>query len=263
MYHQDLEITEPIEYTIVGIMNITAAGISDYSISRNLVLIPDKSFSGITGEPESQLYIPDFVPLLDDGLIVPNGRIDETRAIINSIVPGYGALFRFYDQGYGSVRMALGNLQFGLSWILGLAVSVWIAIAYLFSFFFIARKRREAAVLNSIGVSRTSRFAWIFIQGSVPVIFSLGISLLISLPLYEYIIEAAAEITEAFTDSFRDLTLSDAADSGIRRRVPLDTSPISMILSAVAGTVTLLVITGFMSAKSVVFKTLNAGKGED
>jgi len=263
LYNQSLEIREPIEYTIVGIMNITPSDFSDHAISRSMVIIPDKSFGATVGEPVSKLPVADFVPLLQEGIIVPNGKIDETRATINSIAPGYGSLFRFYDQGYGSVRAALSNLQFGLSWILGLAAAVWIAIAYLFSFFFTARKRKEAMILNSIGTSRASRFFWVFIQGSIPVVLSLGISLAISLPFYEYIIDAAAEITEAFTDSFRDLTLSDAADSGIRRRVPLDSSPISLIISATAGTVLLLVITGLMSARTVIFKTLSSGKGEN
>ena len=260
MYQRDLEITQPIEYTIVGIMNIVPGDSSDHAISRNMVIIPEKSFEGTHGEPVSLLPVPDFIPLLEDGIIVPNGRIEATRDAINGLVPGYAGLLRFFDQGYGSVKTALDNLQFGLSWILGLAVAVWLAIAYLFSFFFTSRKRREAAVLNAVGVGKISRFFWVFIQSSIPIILSLGISLALTLPLYEYIIEAAVEITQEFTESFRDLTLSDAADSGIRRTVPLEASPISLILSAVTGIVILLVITGFMSARSVVFKTLSSGK---
>jgi len=263
LYHHGLEITEPAEYTIVGIMNLMSSDPSNYAIPRNFVMIPGNSFDGVAGEPVSRLPVPDFVPLLDDGFIIPNGRVDETRAVIDSIAPGYGSLFRVYDQGYGSVKKALDNLQFGLSWILGLSFAVWLAIAYLFSFFFTARKRREAAVLNAAGMSRASRFLWIFVQSTIPVIFSLAISLAVTLPLYEYIIEAAAEITEAFTDSFRNLTLSDAADSGIRRRIPLGSSPAAMIYSAVAGTAVLLAVTGFMSAKAAVFETLSSGKGDD
>jgi len=263
LYSKGMEITEPLEYTIIGIMNIMSVDTSDHAISRNMVIIPDNSFEGVAGEPVSQLPIADFIPLLNDGIIVPNGRIDETIIKIDSIVPGFGSLFRFYDQGYGSVIRALDNLQFGLSWILGLALAVWFAIAYLFSFFFTARKRREASVLNSVGVGKPGRFFWVFIQASIPVILSLGISLAITLPLYEYIIEAAVEITHEFTESFRDLTLSDAADSGIRRTIPLDTSPVAMVLSAVTGIVMLLVITGLMSARSVGFKTLSSGKEEN
>ena len=263
MYHKGLEITEPIEYTVIGIMNITASDFSDYAISNNLVIIPDKSFEGAAGEPVSQLPVAEFVPLLNDSIIVRNGFVDETRAVIDGIAEGYGSLFRVYDQGYGSVRTALGNLHFGMSWILALTVAVWIAIAYLYSFFFTGRKRVEAGVLNSIGINKTSRFFWVFIQGMIPVLLSLGISLAAALPLYEYVIEAAADITEAFTDSFRDLTLSDAADSGIRQRIPLDSSPVSMVLSAITGTVILLAVTGLMSARSVMFRTLSAGKGEN
>ena len=263
LYSRGLEITQPVEYTIVGIMNIIGSDPNPHAIPRNLIIIPDNSFEGVEGEPVSKLPVPDFVPLLNEGLIVPNGRIDETIAIINSIVPGYGALFRFYDQGYGSVSRGLDNLYFGLSWILGLAVAVWLAIAYLFSFFFTARKRREAAVLNSVGVGKVSRFFWVFSQSSIPIILSLGIALALTLPLYEYIIEAAVEITQEFTESFRDLTLSDAADSGIRRNIPLEASDKALILSGVAGTAVLLVITGLMSAKTAVFKTLSSGKGEN
>ena len=263
LYSRDLEITEPVEYTVVGIMNIVASDPSPHAIPRNLIIIPDNSFDGVEGEPVSRLPISDFVPLLNEGIVVPNGRIDETKAVIDRIVPGYGSLFRFYDQGYGSVSRGLNNLFFGLSWILGLAVAVWVSIAYLYSFFFTARKRKEAAVLNSIGASKAARFFWVFMQGMIPIILSLGISLALTLPLYEYIIEAAVEITQEFTESFRDLTLSDAADSGIRRNIPLEASENALILSGVTGAIILLVITGFMSAKTAVFKTLSSVKEDN
>ncbi|MCL2628166.1 MAG: ABC transporter permease [Oscillospiraceae bacterium] len=262
-FNLEKEVTDPIPYTIVGIMNIMPTDVTDYAISRSMVIIPDRSFDGVFGGADASESEAMFIPLLHDAVIVPNGQIDETRELINSIADGYGYFFRFYDQGYNSIKIALSNLRFGLSWILGLAAAVWFAVVFLYSFFYTARKRKEASILNAIGVNQKSRFRWVFVQGTLPILISLCFSLAISLPLYEYIIDAAANATKAFTDAFRNLTLSNAADLGIRRSVPLSTSPIAMVITALFGTLLLLAVTWFMSVRAARFSSLSAGKGED
>ena len=263
-YHPNLEITEPIEFTIVGLLNTLLFDRADYAIPRNTIIIPDNSFAGIGGVPmvDSALDVPEHVPLLDEGMIVANGHIEETRAIIDSISYGYSVLFRFFDQGYASVMSALGNLRFGMSWILVLVVAVWIAVVFLFSMFYTAKKRKEASILCALGVSRKTRFAWVFVQSAILIVFSLGISIAVSMPLFGNILDMAAELTEAFTDAFRDLTLSDAADAGLRARIPLVNSPPVMIKTAAGAALLTLIVTGIMSARVSVFKSLAAGKEE-
>ena len=98
-YSPDLEISGPIEYKVIGIYNIITANHGDYVISPNTVIIPDKSFSEVSGEPLSRFDVPQFIPLLADGMIVPNGQVGKTIGIIDGIADGYGAFLKFYDQG--------------------------------------------------------------------------------------------------------------------------------------------------------------------
>jgi len=273
-YQYGLEITEPIEYTIVGITNAHLLDVHDHALTKNMIIIPDNSFEGVAGEPMidqryvstefgfDTLRVATHVPLLTDGIIIPNGYIDETIALINSLDSEFGGLFNFYDQGYGTLMAALGNLRFGMSWILGLVSAVWITVIFMFSMFFTARKRKEAAVLCAIGVSKNDRFCWVFTQSSMLIILSLVLSLAISLPLFNYIVDVAGNLAQTFTDEFRVLTLSDAAESGLRARIPLDASPIFLLIISLAGSALLLIVTTIMSARSVVFNSLSAGKGE-
>jgi len=255
LYYSDLEISETIDYTITGILNILSLDSGDYAISTNTIIIPDKSFEGVAGQPAEGVTVPRHTPLLDDGVIVPNGRVDEVKAIINGVNQGYSNLFRFYDQGYETLKKALSNLRFGMSWIAAISAASWTAVGFLFIMFFVSRKRQEALVLYAIGVSRSRRFQWIFIQSAALIVISLGITLAVSLPLYGDILSATGAAAEAFTVSFRDLTLSNAAEVGVRRGMPLDMSVPALLVTAAASTVILLVISGVMSAKSAVFKS--------
>jgi len=263
MYHSGLEISEPMEFTVIGIYQSFNFDTSVYTIFPNTVVIPDRSFGSVEGVPVNRFDISTQAPLLTDAAIVPNGRIDETRAAINSIVDGYGYLFRFYDQGYDSLRVALRNLNFSMSWILALSIASWVAVLMIFLLFYVTRKQKEAALLYAIGVSRRGRFGWVFTQCTILILFALGFSLAISLPQYGDILEVAGNITEEFTDAFRNLTLSDAADSGIRSRMSLDASPLALVVTVVAATALTLTAAGFLSARSAVFKTLGEKRGDD
>jgi hypothetical protein len=263
LYNPDLEVTEPIEYTIIGVFFTLLMDVGDYVIHPNIVVIPDKSFEGVAGEPISRFHVPEHVPFLVDGLIISNGQIDEARAAINSVLDDYAGLFRFFDQGYGTLRTALTNLRFGMAWILSLAIASWATVMFLFIIFYVARKRREAAVLYALGISQTKRFIWVFIQSVAVLLAALGISLAISIPLYETILDNAAAITEEFTLTFRDMRLSDASDAGFRSRMPLDKSTLSLVVVSTGSTILLLVASGFFSMKAVIFESLSARRRDD
>jgi hypothetical protein len=262
-YSPDLEISEPVEYTIVGIYNTLTLDFGDYAIFPGTVVIPDRSFGVLSGEPESKFTLHRHTPLLADGMIVPNGRIEETMAVLNGIAEGYGGMFRFYDQGYETVVTSLRNMRWGMSWVLALAATGWIVVAFMFSMFYIARKRTETSVLYALGVNRKRRFGWVFVQCAALIFIALGFSLAAALPLYSDIIDAAGGAAEEFTVSFRNLTLSDAADSGVRGRIPLDKSPLAMIVIAAGATALLLGASGAMSARAAHFSSLGAMKEED
>jgi hypothetical protein len=261
-HHSDLEISGPIEYTIAGIYNTLTLDFGDYAIFPSTVVIPDRSFTGtLAGTPESMYAVPAHIPLLADGMIVPNGRVEEAIAVINGIAEGYGGLFRFYDQGYETLITSLRNMRWGMSWVLALAVSGWIVVAFVFAMFYVMRKRGDTAVLHSVGVSRGSRFGWVFIQCAVLILLAVGISLAAAMPLYGDIIDAAGGAAEEFTVSFRNLTLSDGAETGIRGRIPLGRSPFAMIVTAAGATALLLAAAGVMSARAAHFDSLDARRG--
>ena len=263
LYNSDLEISQSTEFTIVGIYNTLRLEWGDYSVQVNYVLIPDNSFGDLEGELTSRLDLSIPAPLLIDAVIAPNGKISETRALIDSIADDYGSLFRFYDQGYNSLLLALGNLRFGMSWILALSIAGWIAVLFIFLMFYVARKRKEAALLYAIGISKSNRFNWVFIQCAVLILLALGISIAVSLPIYGDILDIAAGVAQEFTDSFRDLRLSDAADSGLRSRIPLDRSPAALLVTVAGGALITLVAAGFLSTRASTFKSLSEKRGDN
>jgi len=263
IYREGLEISAPEDFEIVGIYNTIIADRSEYAIPANTVIIPNSSFGELEGEPFSQFDTSIRAPILLNSMIAPNGRINETRDIINSIVPGYGGLFRFYDQGYDSLRTTLGNLRFGLTWILALTITGWLAVLFIFLMFYVTRKRKEGALLYAIGVSRAKRFIWVFTQCAVLILVALGISIAVSLPLYGDILDVAGGAAQEFTDSFRNLTLSEAADSGIRSRIPLDRSRLALLITVAGASVITLVAAALLTKRSAAFKSLGEKRGVD
>jgi hypothetical protein len=257
-YRADLPLTEPQDYTIVGFYEVLRAEAGDYAISPNTVIIPDRSFSDVAGEPNNSYGITDYpMPLIADGLIVPNGKNNEIKELLNEVAPGYGGLFQFYDQGYKLLMDTLGNMRFGMSWILALTLAGWVAVTVMFALFYILRKRQEAELLHAIGVSNRKRFGWVFLQCAVIVVMAQALALAVTLPLYDNILDTATRTAMSFTYSFRDMMLSDAVEVGIRRELPLDRSPVALISTVVIGTVLLLATAGFVSVRAAKFKSLN------
>ena len=262
VYQRDLEISRAEEYTIVGIYNTVRTDRSEYAIPPNTVIIPNTSLGGLAGVPASDFDTSGHAPILLHSMIAPNGRIRETRETISSMIPGYGGLFRFYDQGYDSLVTTLGTLRFGMTWILALTAAGWLVVLFIFLMFYVARKRKEAALLYALGVSRAKRFIWVFSQCTVLILASLGISIAVSLPIYGDILDITAGIAQEFTDSFRNLTLSIAADSGLRSRIPLDRSPLALLITVAGVSLITLIAAAFLTKRSVAFRSM-AEKGGD
>jgi hypothetical protein len=76
-------------------------------------------------------------------------------------------------------------------------------------------------------------------------------------------LDIAAGVAQEFTDSFRDLRLSDAADSGLRSNIPLNRSPVALLVTVAGGAVITLTTAGFLSAKSSEFKSLSEKRGDN
>ena len=263
LYKSGLEMTEPIEFKIIGIYDALTLESGDYSISNNTVIIPDKSFDGV-GESMSEIYMDSGIPpLLSDAVIIPNGKIAETKAAIDGVLDGYSAFLRFYDQGYLNVLSALLNLRLGMIWILAFAMAGWLVAILMFALFFIARKRQEAALLHAIGVSAKKRFRWVFVQCAVLILLAQGIAFGAGLPLYGVILNNAASTVESFTDSFRDPAFSDQQDAGVRSKLPVDKNPVAFIIIITGKTILLLAASGYISKKAAEFGSLNAGKEGD
>jgi len=263
VFQEGLEISEPLEFEITGIYNTMRVDRSEYAVPINTIIIPDKSFETLTGEPISLFDATLPAPILLNSMIIPNGKINESIAAINNIAEGYGTFFRFYDQGYDSLRTILNNLRFGMTWILSLAAAAWLAVLIIFLMFYVTRKRKEAALLYAIGISRGKRFYWVFVQCLILVLISLGISTAVSLPIYGDILDIAAGVAQEFTESFRNLQLSDAADSGLRSTIPLNRSSLALIITIAGASVLTLTAAGLLSGRSVTFKALGEKRGDD
>jgi uncharacterized protein YerC len=263
LYSAGLEVSAPETYEIIGIYYTFTAESGDYAILPNTVIVPDKSVKEFGGEPKSHYHVPDYrAPLLSDALLVPNGRINEFKETVDGIAEGYGNLFRIYDQGYAMIMAALRNLRLALVWIFTLSAAGWAAVVFLFSMFYVAKKRKEAALLHCVGISKRNRFLWVFAQSAVVITLALGISIAVALPLYGRILEIAGSSAQEFTNSFRNLMFSDSPESGIRRAMPLDKSTPALLIAAGVNTLLLLGVSGYVSLRSVKFKSRYAGGGE-
>ena len=258
-YSADLPRTDALNFRIVGLYETFKAQSGNYAISPSTVIIPDTSFAGISGEPTRNIhFVPDYPPpLLSDSLIVQNGEIEEARIMMNNISPGFGQLFKFFDQGYVLIMVTLSNMRFAMSWVLVMAVIGWAAVAFMFALFYNLRKRNEAELLHALGIGERARFRWVFLQCGFVIVFSQILALAVTIPLYNYIFDTTVRAAFRFSYSFRDSTLSEVVEVGIRRALPLVKNPSALIFTAIIGTMVLLLISFIVSAKIAVFNELN------
>ena len=255
-----MEVAGPFEFEIIGIYDALTLQSGDYSISSNAVIVPEKSLDAIGATTNEEFATSGRPPLLADAAVIPNGGIDETKAAIDGVIDGYSGFFRYYDQGYFGILSALLNLRLGTAWIFAVAVAGWLAVILLFLLFFITRKRREATLLHAIGVSVKNRFRWIFIQCALLIVVSQAAAFCVSLPLYGDILRNATHAAESFTKSFRDYTLSDGQEAGIRNKMPILEIPFALVAAATGETALLLAAAGVVTRKAVVFKSLDGGR---
>jgi len=243
-------MTEPIEYEIIGIYLGLTQQMRDHAISPNTVIVPAASVGGIDGLPAIR-RVNSFDPPLLKTLIIPNDALSETKAMLESIDGGYANLFRFYDQGYSTLKPILSNLRIGMTWITVLSAVGWIIALAMFMLFYVGRKNREVSLLYALGVTRKHRLHWVVIQCMIIILFAQFVLLCGTLPIHEKILDTAITASRAFTESYRDLTLSELNESGgYHILMPLDRTAIGLIVVTAAQAVVLLLTAFYVARKA-------------
>lgn len=249
-YNPTRMLTEPLEYVIVGIYSGLSQEMNDYAISPNTVIIPAKSFGGID-EPDYNAPPAVNKPPLLYTIIVPNDKIEDVKAQIDSIAGDYSKLFRFYDQGYSSLKPILANLRFGMTWIMIISAIGWAIAVIMFSLFYTGRVKRGTSLLSGLGVRRRGGFGWVFSQCSIVIVTAQCIVLACTLPVFGSILDTALVFAKEVSDSYRNYTLSDMnIAGGLRFALPLDKTPIGAVSAVVLMVAALLLISGFISARA-------------
>jgi hypothetical protein len=222
------------------------------------VIVPDRSVGGIEGSGFTRLQIPYTPPILIDTVVIPNGEVDTVRSMINERIGGYGRFFRFYDQGYSSVRETMTNLFIGLTWIFAFSSVGWVVAVIIFSLYFIKRKRPESVLLHAIGIGKAKRFKWIFIQSAVIIILAQGIAVVAIYPQYETIMDTVISTAKDFTNPDRYVIFSDSEDAeGIRNEMPINKDPLAPVVAAGIGMVLLLAIAAKLTEQVSTIESLN------
>jgi len=250
-YHPSLELTEPMEFEIIGIFSCIRHDQNDHGVSPNTVFIPSTSFGGIDGAPVNRIDSQYGSPVLD-AIIIPNEKITESKAAISSIADGYGEFFRFYDQGYSTFKPVLSNLRIGMTGITALAAAGWAIAVIMFSLFYIRRKKNEATLLYALGVSKNMRFRWVFSQSAIVILLAQVILLAATTMLFDRLLDNVIAVAVSFTESYRDFSLSEMIIAGgFQISLPLDKTPLGLILSAVMMTLIMLVTAGYITQDTV------------
>jgi hypothetical protein len=261
-YHPKMNLTDALDFTVVGIYTGLTQEMNDHAISPNTVFIPAASFAGVGGLPSAGLHNLYDPPLLDT-IIIPNGFVSEVSALIEETAEGYGAFFKFYDQGYSALKPVLSNLRFGMTWVLAFAAVVWVIILFMFSLFYIGRKRQETRLLFAFGVNKARRRRWVFIQCAVVIVLAQGLIAASAWPMYENILDTVVSAAETFTDTYRDYRLSEMNEAGgLQLRLPLDKTALGFLWTLAGETALLLLIAGIYSARAAVQRGLTA-RGAD
>jgi len=244
-YHPANGLTEPIEYTIVGIYKGLSQDMTELAITPNTVIIPSNSFKGAGEMVAGKLWGQPYDPPILNTIITPNEEIPETKAKIDSLADGWGGLFRFYDQGYSTLKPVLANLRHGMTWIAAVSIACWVIAVVLFSMFYVKRKRNEIELLRCIGVSKRDGYRWVLTQSTVVILAAQIIALTVSVLLFSDLLDTAIKTAVEFTDAYRDLLLSEInIAGGIKVQLQLDKALIGVIMPAVTSTMLMLLNTG-------------------
>jgi len=250
-YHPGHELTGVIEFTIVGIYMGPAQEISDHAISPNTVFIPGASFAGF--DPETTLHTrleSSTAPPILSAIIAPNGELAVVKGYMDDVLEGSGNYYRFYDQGFSKLDRTLSNLRTGMMWALFLTAAGWIATALIFTFFFIWRKKTDVVLLYGVGVSKRRRRQWVFMQCAVVTIIAHAAALAATLPFFGTIQDTATVASWAFTEGYRNYTLSNMnIAGGARVMLLLDPTRLGLTVSTAVLMLALLTISYILSAR--------------
>ena len=242
-YDPTLDITDPIEFEIVGIYLSLTQEMRDHAVSPSTVIIPASSFPD-DGELHAGVFTGKFDPPLLDTIIVPNDKVSETQEALNDAAGDYSLLFRFYDQGYSALKPILSNLRYGMSWIMALSAVGWAIAVVMFALFYIGRKRNEMMLLSAIGVSKMRCMLWVAIQCAIVVFVAQCFVIGLTLPLFDRILDAAIQASREFTEAYRNLTLSELNESGgLRIMLPFNRTTRGLLTVALGQALALLTLT--------------------
>lgn len=151
-YDASLGLTDTQEFTVVGIYSGDIPwDLSDYSISANAVILPDKAMPYLADVPPPDGESGIASPLLY-GLIIPNGQAQAVYDELNDME--YGRLFAIMDQGYSVVMPGLTTIRDNAVWLMLICLIAWVAILALFLVLFIFRQRQDVAIMRSLGAGR-------------------------------------------------------------------------------------------------------------
>jgi len=278
-------VTEPIEFEIIGKFYAPPGEESEQAILPNTIFIPDNSLSEfpyiypeITEElqqalDENDTTYDEWLHMIDDAnatvpilntIIIPNGKNEEFADAINAILPEYAGFFRIYDQGYSDVKGALDNLLGGGRLIIVLCAVGWLVATLVFCLFYVLRKRKEAGLLYALGVKKSHRFRWIFVQCMVVVIISQIIAFGTASALYkgtvDFAVASAKSDTADYVAEFSDAVM---AEDGEARDFAIAPDPHAIPIAVATQLIVLLLVTGVMSATIVKKGVVSLRAGGD
>jgi hypothetical protein len=243
----------PLDFEIIGIYTAPAAQEADlHSIPMNTIFIPDNAFEGFFIEIDGELF-PHRLgftfadnPLLNV-IIVPNGRNEEFRQTINTLIPGYGAFFRLYDQGYSIVRDALDNLLRNGWFIFALCLAGWLIALLVFCLFYVSRKKKEAGLLYALGISAKHRFRWVFVQCVIVIIVAQGTAFVVADQLFDRVFSYAVEASVTDTPEATLFGNAAAVADGMRKDMDFERQPLAVPLVIILCMFILLAVSGVMA----------------
>jgi hypothetical protein len=265
LYKTGIKIEDAIEYEIVGIYSTLRHERSDNAIAPNIVFVPDNSIGyieNLLSGPSNTGFTNSFeAPILVGTVVIPNGGIRPVQQALRREIGSAASFFRFYDQGYGAVHASLSFLHSGMGWVLVFSSFAWLICVFIFTSYFVKRKKLESMLLHNIGISRRKRFTWIFIQSAIIIIFAYGIVINAIEPLYGGFMDTIIYTSENVPKAPRYMIfLDDEYIEGTRNDMPLSKSPAAPRSAAIGSMILLLGVSAVITVRISKIKSLNDGK---
>jgi len=133
----------------------------------------------------------------------------------------------------------------------------------MFSLFYVARKKRETALLSGFGVSKAQSFRWVFTQSAAVVIIAQGAVLTVVSFFFKRILNAAISISASFTAGYRNFALSEMEiTGGLQIELPLDATLTGVLAAAAGMALLLLIVSGILSARAALSNSLMRREGD-